>query len=167
MAQSNVDQSSPLIGVGFGPVVVAREIYCVPGTTEIGNKLRTPVTSAVALLDMLYYQAEGILDIAPAGYTGIPAGLAANSAVVNSTGVWGYKPQSGDDLALRKKGKFYLVNVEGALAAGDKLEVGATVAGAVGIFTSHVKVGFVTKGNAGVAGGPIEAWIDLLQPAQA
>lgn len=167
MGQSNVDQSSPQIGVGFGAVVIAREIYLVPNTTEIGNKLKNPITSAIALLDLLLYSSEGVLDICSAGYTGVPAGLAANSAVVNSTGVWGYKPQSGDDLALRKKGKFYLVNVEGILASGDKLEAGATVAGAVGIYTSHVKIGFVTKGNAGVAGGPIEAWIDCLQPAQA
>ena len=167
MTQSNVAQSNIQIGVGFGAVVIAHEIYSVPGTTEIGNKLKSPIAQDIALLDLLYYQAEGILDITPAAYTGKPAGLAANAAKVNSTGVWGYFPQSGDDLAIRKKGKYYLVNVEGTLSAGDVLEPGATVPGAVGIYTSHVKVGFVTKGNAGVSGGPIEAWIDLLQPAQA
>lgn len=166
MGQSNVNQPNSGTGVGFGPVVKGREIYVVPGTTEIGNKLKAPITAAIALLDVLAYSAEQELDIAAAGATAA-AGLAANEAVVNSTGAYGYKPMSGDDLALYKKGKFYLVSVEGILVAGDKLMPGLVTAGAVAKQASTTKaIGFVTKGNDGVAGGPIEAWMDFLQAPQ-
>lgn len=171
MGQSNVDQPNNEIAVGFGPVVKAREIYIVPNTTEIGNKLKNPITSAIALLDVLMYTAEQTVDICAANTsTAIVAGLAANEAVVNSTGVYGYKPQSGDDIAVRKKGKFYLVNVVGVLAYKDKLIPSLTVAGAVelraGAGIAYPSIGWVTKGNGGVAGGPVEAWIDAISPMQ-
>ena len=159
MGQSNVTQPSPQIGVGFGSVVKFREIYVLH--SEAQNSLGT-LTTPLALGDMLSYSGENT--VLPAiyndGYN--PAGLAAYEAVTDATGLYGYKPQSGDPIGVYKKGRFYVVNVDGIVAAGNELVTG-TVAGSLRARpggNTQLTVGICRVGNGGVAGAPIEAEID-------
>jgi hypothetical protein len=158
--QSNVQQPSPQIGVGFGPVVKFREIYVLH--TEAQNTLISNLSSAVALGDLLHYNGENVVQPGIAADGLRPAGFAAYEAVVNSTGVFGYKPQAGDPIGVYKKGRFYVVNTQGVINAGDELVVGS-VAGSVRTRpggNTDPTIGLCRVSNEGVSGNPIEAEID-------
>jgi hypothetical protein len=160
MSESNVQQPSPQIGVGFGPVVKFREIYVL--FTEALNSLDAALATPVALGDLLAYSGEKTVKPHVAGDGFKPAGLAAYEAVVNSTGVWGYKPQAGDPIGVYKKGRYYVVNVQGVVANEDQLVVG-TVAGSLRARpggNTDPTIGVAKVGNGGVANAPIEAEID-------
>lgn len=162
MPESNVQQPSPQIGVGFGTVKKFREIKVVPGTTDAQSVLDPTLATAVALGDLLAYSGENKVKPHVAGDGFDAAGFASYEAVVNSTGVYGYKPQAGDPVAVYKKGRFYVVNVEGAVVAGDQLVVG-TVAGALRSRpggNTDPTIGIARVGNNAVAGDPIDAEID-------
>jgi hypothetical protein len=155
----NVSQPSPQIGVGFGPVVKFREIYVhfVDALSSIYSGQATPI----ALGDLLSYRSANVVQSAVAADGLVPAGFASYEAVVNSTGVWGYKPQAGDPIGVFKKGRFYCVNVEGVVNMGDELVAGIT-AGSIRSRTAPTDptIGRAMVGNASVAGAPIEAEID-------
>jgi len=160
MTQANVQQPSPQIGVGFGPVSKFREIYVLH--TEAQNVLSSAITAPVALGDLLSYNGANVVQPAVADDGFRPAGFAAYEAVVNSTGLYGYKPQAGDPIGVYKKGRFYVVNVQGVVAAGDDLVVG-TVAGSLRTRpggNTDPTIGLCRVSNGGVAGAPIEAEID-------
>jgi len=99
--QQNVQQPSPQIGVGFGTVVKFREIYVLH--TEANNTLSSAITAPVALGDALSQVAENVVAPASAGDGFRPAGLASYEAVVNSTGIYGYKPQAGDPVGFTRR----------------------------------------------------------------
>ncbi len=161
MSESNVSQPSPQIGVGFGPVVKFREIYVL--FADALNSLASDLATPVALGDLLAYSGDANTVEPALAADGKPrAGLAAYEAVVNSTGVWGYKPQAGDPIGLYRKGRFYMVNVEGVVAVDEELVAG-TVLGSVRARpggNTEDTVGVARVGNGGVSGGPIEADID-------
>ena len=158
--ESNVQQPNPQFGVGFGPVVKFREIYVLH--SDALSRLGSTLATAVALGDVLRQSGEN--EVLPVVNTDTDriAGLASYEAVVNSTGIYGYKPQAGDPMAIYKKGRFYIVNVEGVVAKDEELVVG-TVAGSLrarpGSNTQQT-VGVCVIGNNAVAGDPIEADID-------
>lgn len=165
MPQSNVTQPSPQIGVGFGSVKKFREIRIVPGAVDNASVIDAAQVTPIALGDLLAYQSSNSVRHAVTTDTLALfriAGLAAYEAVVDATGVYGYKPAVGDPIAIYRKGRFYLVNVDGVVDAGKPLVVG-TVAGSVkdgtGDTTRQI-VGVSVVGNASVAGDPIEADID-------
>ncbi len=167
MAESNVSQPSPQIGVGFGTVKKFREIVVTPGTTDKFSVIDAAQATPIALGDLLAYVA-GVANTVRTAVTGDlvaavkMAGLAAYEAVVNSTGVFGYKPAAGDPIAVYRKGRYYIVNVDGVVAPDEELIVG-TVAGSVkarGGDTTRQVVGVCRVGNSSVAGDPIEADID-------
>lgn len=160
MTQSNVTQPSPQIAVGFGAVVKFREIYVLH--TDALGVISSDLEDPIALGDLLSYDGENSLLPAEAGNGFRPAGFAANEAVVDSTGMWGYKPQAGDPLAVYKKGLYYCVNVEGVVVVDDELVAGVTP-GSIRTrpaMNTDPTIGTARVGNGGVAGGPIQAEID-------
>ena len=161
MSQTNVQQPSPQIGVGFGPVSKFREIYVLH--TAAQNTLASTITNPVALGDALSQSAENVVQPAVAGDGFRPAGLAAYEAVVNSTGLYGYKPQAGDPIGVYQKGRFYIVNVDGIVAFGNELVASAATPGALRARpngNTDPTWGICRVSNEGVAGAPIEADID-------
>lgn len=162
MSELNVSQPSPQIGVGFGAVVKFQEIYVLH--VEAQNILDPTLAAPLALGDLLSYSGENKVLPAISGDGFKPAGFAAYEGVVNSTGVWGYKPQAGDPIGVYKQGRYKSVNVDGIVAAQAQLVVG-TVAGSVRSRpggNTDPTVGIALVGNAGVAGGPIEVELNTM-----
>lgn len=159
--QQNVMQPGPQVGVGFGPVVKFQEVYVLH--TEANNTLAANITAPIALGDAMSQTAENVVSPAVAGDGFRPAGLAAYEAVINSTGIYGYKPQAGDPLAVYQKGRFVIVNVDGVVAFGAELVASATYPGGLRARPGgnvDPTWGICRVSNEGIANNPITADID-------